>query len=755
MQSLDNQTPLAHSPPQDGIAGDPYARHIKAVRDGAVQRAEDMLRYTTNMTESLRLVIEAAATFHDLGKLDPDIQDVLRGGRTGKLKWDHIDAGVAHTWAINKMSAWLIRSHHAPGLPQKAEHFTESTDRHLRGRRNDDEIQERHLEQIKRTNSLLPQYISEHETVVGRFAKASEFGTHGLTMRLALSCIVDADYTDTAFYDSGRLPTIPAEPRWDERLKSLCQYVDLLPTGKTVAERARNLRRNNFFKACLNSQIEAPIVACEGTVGIGKTTAVAAYLIRRARDEKLRRLIIVAPFTNILTQTAERLREALTLPGEQPDQVVAEHHHRADFSHYDDRELAALWRSPVVLTTAVSFFETLAACDPASLRKFHSVPGSVIFLDEAHAALPTKLWPQNWKWIKELADNWSCRFVFASGSLVRFWEYPDIIDPPTKLPELFTAEQAAEVVQEERTRVRFYESDYGRVISINRLITNIRNQMGPRLVILNTVQNAAVVADAMRKAGMDVLHLSTALTPHDRETILKQSKNRLQCHTSQDWTLVATSCVEAGVDFSFRCAFRERFSTSSIIQVGGRVNRHGEYTENGGGEVYDFTLDDKGITQHPAATVSADVLRRFMDRDILNRDNPADVVTQAMREELKDLGGLPSDILLKAESEKNYPKVKEAGRVIVADTRFVVIDTDLKELLKRRAVVDFKTLLQGSVQIWAFKIEKLGLEPITRGGRSSDSDIYEWKYDYDPNFLGYMEGVLKIDAFISAGGAVI
>ena len=69
--------------------------------------------------------------------------------------------------------------------------------------------------------------------------------------------------------------------------------------------------------------------------------------------------------------------------------------------------------------------------------------------------------------------------------------------------------------------------------------------------------------------------------------------------------------------------------------------------------------------------------------------------------------------------------------------------------------MDFKTLLQGSVQIWANKIEKLGLSLLNHNRRSSEFEIFDWEYDYDPDFLGYMEGVLKLDQFISAGGAVI
>jgi len=41
-----------------------------------------------------------------------------------------------------------------------------------------------------------------------------------------------------------------------------------------------------------------------------------------------------------------------------------------------------------------------------------------------------------------------------------------------------------------------------------------------------------------------------------------------------DWTLIATSCVEAGVDFSFKTGVREVASLVSLLQTAGRVNRH-------------------------------------------------------------------------------------------------------------------------------------------------------------------------------------
>ena len=735
---------LAHSAAPSGAPAQCYADHIMAVRRGAYQRAEAMLRYASDPPAGLLDAIGAAACFHDLGKLDPANQDALRSGREARMRWDHIDGGVAHLSAQrNMMAAWLVRAHHAPGLPANATHFTDPNDPRLRGRRNDDDDRRRHADQIARTDEYLAAYLTAHESAVGRTEVARTRSQHGLIMRLALSCLVDADHTDTARAETMREPVSGPEPQWKERLARLDNHVANLPRR---SHSTRDLNRRAFYEACRDACIEAPMAACEGPVGIGKTTAVPAYLIRRAGAEGLRHLIVVAPYTNIISQTVSELRRALTLPGEQPEDVVIEHHHRADFESLNARDMAVLWRAPVIVTTAVQLFETIASNHPGQLRKLHELPGSAIFIDEAHAALPTPLWPQNWRWLRELTTNWRCRVVFASGSLARFWENPDIVDEPVKLPELLPPTLAGPVLEAEKQRVRYTRGK--RCETPADLVGRVSAVPGPRLVILNTVQSAAVVAGAMREAGHQVEHLSTALCPRHRDAILARVKARFASGADADWTLVATSCVEAGVDLSFRTAFRERFSTASLIQVGGRTNRHAEFPS--GGEVVDFMIDSgAGITAHPAARRPGSILGRQLrdGRFGFQKETPAELVTAAMREEIR---GLADDRLSKAERERDYPEVAKAGRVIDTDTRLVVVESELLQRLEARQRVRFQDLLLGSVQIWATAIETLALESV-RG----HSELYAWQYDYDACFLGYMAGILKLKDFQAQGGAIL
>ena len=213
------------------------------------------------------------------------------------------------------------------------------------------------------------------------------------------------------------------------------------------------------------------------------------------------------------------------LPGERPEDVVAEHHHQADFEDVSLRQLATLWRAPVIVTTAVQFFETLASHHPARLRKLHELPGSAVFVDETHAAIPSHLWPQVWRWLETWTRDWGGHIVLASGSLPRFWELTEFVDPPKKredVPDLVPDSLRNDLEQAEKRRVTPLRRK--EPLDCDGLITWVSEAQGPRLLILNTVQSAAVVADRMRKAGHDVLHLSTALAPIHRNRIVDRIK---------------------------------------------------------------------------------------------------------------------------------------------------------------------------------------------------------------------------------------
>ena len=564
---------------------------------------------------------------------------------------------------------------------------------------------------------------------------------------------MDADHSDTARHYRNEREVPTPDLRATERLASLDEYVAGLSAKNlpaNVREEQRLKLRQDVYRACREREVKPDerILACDSPVGTGKTTAVMAHLLRVAAERKLRRVFVVLPFTNIIDQSVDVYRRALRMAGESKeamDNVVAAHHHRVDFSSYEARCLAARWDSPIVVTTAVQFFETLAACDTASLRKLHQVAGSAIFVDEAHAAVPPALWPQMWRWLTELCKDWGCHLVLASGTLPRFWNRPGFLQESERceIPDLITSEVRAETMTFENRRVSICREP--QAMSVERLADFVHNKPGPRLVIFNTVQSAAVFAHHLRedcKLGLNVEHISTALTPRHRSQTVARVKERL-ASKEKDWTLVATSCVEAGVDFSFRTAFRESWGLVNLLQIAGRASRSGEHD---GAEVWDFRHDaDNGFSLHPQAKLARRILEQvFTECAGKNRQPGPDDCTDALhREIMQDHGEEASRMeeIFQAEKDADYPEVARLCRIINATTHTVVVEPGLVQRLEnsdRSQWPDWRELMLGSVQLWTGKEREFAL-PELRGLPG----VYRWNLEYDP-CLGYMAGVLRL-----------
>jgi len=724
---------FAHSPdPKREILAQDYAAHVDGVVNRATIAADGAAPYSSCNGELLRKVVLLAAEFHDLGKLDQENQEILSGKRKAKkLPVQHTDAGTAHL--IDNLqvtvSAALVRSHHI-GLPDFIDERNRSEERILR----DDAV-------LDRVNKTLPDLIRAHNEVRRSVEKGDMSGYDisggaSLFFRVALSCLADGDHSDTAIHygdQTAKESVIALRPA--ERLAALNKYVEAL-----AQDNDRSRLRSEVYVACRDADIRENIVSCDSPVGTGKTTAVMAHLLSQTEKRHLRRIIVVLPFTNIITQSVEVYRKALVLPGENPELVVAELHHRADFQDTQSRQFTALWKAPIIVTTAVTFFETLASNTPATLRRLHNLPGSAVFIDESHAALPAKLLPVAWQWIKGFAGEWGSYWVLASGSLNRFWKIEEFDKEKPDVPEIMPDKLRNRLMKYEKGRVtyQFYDMRLG----AGELVEWVATLPGPRIVILNTVQSAAVVAleYKQRFQRSSVEHLSTALSPSDRDKTLARIRSRLADKNDTDWTLVATSCVEAGVDFSFKTGVREAASIVSLLQIAGRVNRHDHINAE---TVWTILLKETDLLKtHPGMRDSSKVLLELISEGCAI--SPA-LCTNALKREIR-LSGTFSDSLLKAEKMLRFPKVEKDFRVIASDTKTVVVGEELIRRLEDHSRVDWRDIQKSSVQIWGYRLDDLRIPEVT-----GHPGLYKWTYPYD-DFIGYMAGILPIEAIKSGSG---
>lgn len=718
---------LAHSAdPKKQIPAQGYAAHVSGVFSRAAKAADEAACFAVQDADLLRAVVRSAAEYHDVGKLDAENQEVLSGKMKAKhLPVQHTDAGTAFLLdkCGNSPSAVLARSHHI-GLPD----FVDESNRPEKSIFRDDNVRQR-------VDAVLDELIRLHRVACGSLrdstdgSSGSVSGDASLFFRLALSCLADGDHTDTATH-YGEYPSVEKhmDLRAEERLAALDKYVSGLG-----GDDERSQLRAKMYATCRNASVDVGISSCDSPVGTGKTTAVMAHLLAQAKRRGLRRIIVVLPYTNIITQSVEVYRNALVLPGEKPEEVVAELHHRADFQDAHTRHLTALWKAPIIVTTAVAFFETLASNSPTTLRRLHNLPGSAVFVDESHAALPAKLLPLAWSWMKGFAREWQCYWVLASGSLNRFWNIPEFDSAPPTVPEIAPDSLREKLSAYETNRIsyRYFSTPQ----TAEELVQWVNTLPGPRIVILNTVQSVAVTArEYARTFGRgSVEHLSTALTPLDRSSVLHRIKSRLQhpeYERNGDWTLFATSCVEAGVDISFRTGVRELGSLVSLLQTAGRVNRQGSAVD---AEVWTVRLVEGGLLkQNPSITDASNVLREIHELGV--KIDPT-LCTEALKRELRSAGNF-RDELSTAEAQMRFPRVEDKYKVIASDTRLVVVVPQLVKRLEKYEPVDWREIQQGSVQIWGYRLDQLHVSEI----RGSDG-LYKWNYHYD-DFLGYMAGVL-------------
>ena len=762
--------PLAHSA-RHGAPTQSYRRHVTNVTSGAEDRCNRMLQHyepAKSWIDSSAMlgIIRNAARFHDLGKLDPGFQKTLETNHTSDEHIRHEDAGAA--WLLKNNAheaAGLVSAHHQGLVRYRLEVAMDSPV--ATGRLDGAAFRINEEKTAKATELSLESYLKGHEEHFGPRTVESEQHQNkltGLSRRLLLSCLVDADHSDTAAHYGNEPAVSPPLPRWEERLAKLDEYVSKLPRAdpKKAApqELERQRIRDELYRLCRTADPVPRLRCCDAVVGSGKTTALMAHLLYVAATRNLRHIIVVLPYTNIIRQSVEIYRKALCLEGENPEEIVAEHHHQAEFKSLETRYLSTLWQAPIIVTTSVQFYETLASSTTSRLRKLHGLPGSAVCLDEAHAALPASLWPICWNWLTQWTRRWNGHLVLASGSLPAFWnmdEFRSICEgvDSSKAPQRAAAKMEAlsstltvQAEEAEHNRVKFITEP--KPVSADNLIERIENSKGPRLVVVNTVHSAAIFAARMRERDkMHVLHLSTALAPIHRSIIIERVKALLK-HRS-DWVLVATSLVEAGMDFSFASGFRQRSSTASLIQLGGRVNRAANLGDDSNVLDFDFA-DAQKYPDNPSLKPSKEALEHLFATGRIGPDKPCDLATiclAAMKAEFRSGAQQSALGLVKAEEERDYPTVASECRVIQTETKTIVVDPNIISRLKRYERVPQLEVMRQSVQMYNTKIEKLALPSVT-----SDSDLFYLpeSWSYDPDFLGYMSQIIKNSEGRISGG---
>ena len=775
-----------------------------------------------DMWDKLYRIVRPAAPPHDLGKLIDDDQIYLKADddfRKNCKMTNHTDAGTAMLIRERHfVSAACVRAHHIGFCDYSSTTLRDKSP--VRNRSpwvvklykipedfTMEQLTDKYLDEMIRIHNQLVKPDPLPEPVKWKEAPPELW-------RLALSILVYADHHATS--DNYQSPTIEKTEflKPEKRLFQLDEYVRKLQ--ETAPKNKRNRLKQKVYDACRHSPVKSLFSYCGAEVGLGKTTAMMAY----ALAQNPRSIIYVAAFTAIIGQTVDTYIKALGLPDDIAP-FIGRHDFQTDYSKEDltspllralyseeadlgkvRKLFSTTWSCPITCTTAIQFCETLCACRPGRLKKFVNLIGAHIIIDESHICLPMAMWPLFLKQLTFLVEHMGCRVTFGSGSLVKVWDIKEIRELSEfnyEVESIMPKTLSDETLEMEKNRVRMNYDNTS--LTCNGLCNRILAQKGSRLAVFETVRNSAIVAKAMRKLGLHtedifrtycdrysenfivddekrvaatieqlmlrttiypckplIFHLSTVLSPEEREDVLRVICALLKKEPDANIILIGTSCLEVGIDFSFHHGFRERSGLLNILQFRGRIRRNDEPEwDDATVEVFalDYRLKDPTRFQDPYSfTRNNDMVDAgdiFHELYLKGRANPEDCDLAADME--VDRKGLTFTIQTKDDKHEGHEKskIQVTAQELLEDEkklRFFTVDSRFHVIAQEKfvAIVDTEALKKGSfnkseifrksVQIFWDRFNKCPVEPVDKDKKLDG--FFVWKGKYDKFFLGYM-----------------
>jgi len=648
---------------------------------------------------------------HDLGKYGDRFQKRLLGQEKGLDHWSQ-GAWLSLTQCKAVGAALAIQGHHI-GL----QHLNKPALRTLNPENEKfaggDTLQwsERNLDELRSRLAGDELDVSQPTQTILGSSTAGGFARM-LDVRMLFSALVDADFLDTEahFQSDANGKHYRAEgPKLcaDQALLKLLNHIEGLERRNRAETKIAEVRRELLEQCSKAAALPKGIFTLTAPTGSGKTLAMLNFALRHAWEYNLRRIVVVLPYLSIIDQTASTYRsifEELFGP-----YYVLEHHSLSglglerNLGDSEGREgepewvirqmglLAENWNAPLIVTTSVQMLESLMSNRPSSCRKLHHLARSVILFDEVQT-LPASLAVPTLANLSHLAREYGSTVVFATATQPAFsrlheavschssagWQPQEIV---TNARGFFTVMRRVDVQWEDPTRSITWPELAQRlrchdqvmcIVNLKRHATALWKVMALPPLPLSTDLCPAHPCGQHLTCTCP-FHLSTNLCPAHRRRVLNEVRARLAMR--QSVRLVATQCVEAGVDIDFPVVFRAYAPLDAIIQAAGRCNREGNLAGLGAMTVFcppEEAYPPGGYRQ--ATDVTKMLLRQF-GRDAMQVDDP-DCVAKYY-EELYGIGrpegARETNRLVECATAGSFPDIAQHYRLISQDAINVVV----------------------------------------------------------------------------------
>lgn len=508
---------------------------------------------------------DVLSLYHDFGKFGALFQQVLQHQEAGI---DHASPGAALVYSTYRgtpggiLAASVIASHH--GSLSLCDGQTMKRICQGRGNRQNSEGYRFSLfgpQEIREAVGHWLKYFSvpHLKPAPPDFSSEEDSALAGmLFLRFLYSALVDADYSSSAChfepdyltkYGGAPLDILDAQNRLDRLLEK--------KRANSAASKALNHLRDQLYQDCREAAKQEPgLFTLTAPTGLGKTLSLFAFALEHCRQHGKRRIIVVIPYLSVIEQNLKDYRQIV------PD-LLEIHSGATD----QVRELSQRWDAPCIVTTNIGLLEPLFSDKPGDCRHLHQLADSVIVFDEAQS-LPPHLLDATLRTVKLLCTQYRCSVVFSTATQPSFDKRPGLFWKPREIarnPEgLFLA-----------TRRVTYDWRLDRPTPLEQIARELA-EAPQSCAIVNLRSHARKLYGLVRDLCPEetVFFLTTDLCPAHRLAELDKVRDRL--NSRKPCRLIATQCIEAGVDLDFPLLYRALAPLESIIQAAGRCNRNGD-----------------------------------------------------------------------------------------------------------------------------------------------------------------------------------
>ena len=653
-----------------------YIAHVRKA-DGQPQSLQTHLTETSEIAKLLAAKLdleqegELLGLMHDFGKyshkfqkyihdetglFNPDLDDEESTPNGSKV--DHSTAGAQWVYRelrkfgaeqgigelFGQMLGLCIASHHGEGLidcldgegnPKWIERFNKTDElTHLAEcEQNADEVVQQKAHELAGEN-LIRNLLKAVKPILSDSTtndKIKEFYLGCLT-RFLFSCLIDADRINSSDFEreaQKEVRRLTEKPDWQMAIEQVEAKLAGFQNRYPIDEIRRRISSD-----CLKRAVDPQgIYTLTVPTGGGKTLASLRYALHHAQKHNLDRIIYIIPYTSIIDQNAQVVREILG------EDWVLEHHSNLEpeKQSWQDKLLCENWDKPIVFTTMVQFLDAWFGGGTRGARHIHPMTNSVLIFDEIQT-LPVKcvhLFCNVLNWLTKFGKSTAVlctatqpllgelglqnfpedkRGAITARGLLRLPENAEIMGKYQDLDKLFA--------DLSRVEIRFNEKSGGWNVEEAGTFLLEQFQTTPScLFIVNTKKWAQELYQYCQKQNVPpeaLFHLSTHQCAAHRKAIFDTIKARLK--NKQPVICISTQLIEAGVDISMACVIRALGGLDSIAQAAGRCNRHGE--KEGKGQVWVLNLQEQDFTQilpdiQAIKTHAERVFRDFAGQDIL------------------------------------------------------------------------------------------------------------------------------------------